>query len=141
MYQWRKLTGKQQDELLDFRRRNARPWHSPPHFVRSQLRYLLTASCFEHRPFIGVNPDRMAFFSEQLLNTLEPHCDAIAGWSVLPNHYHVLVHTQRLRDALAEIGRLHGRTSREWNLAENQTGRKVWCACAETVMKSDRHYW
>src|SRR5258706_4571797 len=101
MYEWRKLTNKQRNELLDFRRRPSRRWHSPPHFVGSGSRYLLTASCYEHRPLLGRDPERMAGFSEELFNTIEPHCDSIAGWCVLPNHYHALVHTHELRALLA----------------------------------------
>jgi putative transposase len=141
MYQWRKLSQQQRTELLRFRQRNSRPWHSPAHFVGSNSRYLLTASCYEHQPFVGFTADRMSAFVNDLLRTLESHCDLISGWSLLPNHYHALVHTGQLRVLLSDIGRLHGRTSRAWNLEEGQAGRKVWCSCAETAMKSDRHYW
>ena len=141
MYLWRKLTEEQRQELLNYRKQTSRPWHSPPHFAGSQSRYLLSASCYEHRHYIGSAPRRMASFSEELLATLEPHCFAIAAWCDLPNHYHALVHTYHLREVLAATGQLHGRSSRRWNLSDDMVGRKVWFNCAETAMKSDRHYW
>jgi putative transposase len=141
MYLWRKLNERQREELLEFRRSNARPWHSPLHRESQNGRYLLTAACFEHRHHIGLNPKRLADFLEQLLKVLETGCEEIYAWCVLPNHYHVLVLTRKLPDLLHNIGKLHGRTAFEWNGEENERGRKVWFNCVETGMKSDRHFW
>jgi putative transposase len=141
MYLWRKLNEKQREELLEFRRFNDRPWHSPQHRENQNGRYLLTAACYEHRHIAGLNPKRLADFSERLLEVLEPHCQEIYAWCVLPNHYHALVLTRKLPEMLNHIGKLHGQTSFEWNDEENQRGRKVWFNCAETAMKSERHFW
>ncbi len=42
---------------------------------------------------------------------------------------------------LHALGKLHGRTSFQWNGEDGQRGLKVWCNAAETVMKSERHFW
>ena len=102
---------------------------------------MLSGSCYEHRPVVGVTMARMESFSGEIVTLLESHCDRIAAWCLLPNHYHALVHTGQLKALLGALGQLHGRTSRRWNLEENTLGRKVWFNCAETMMKSDRHYW
>jgi putative transposase len=141
MYLWRTLNEQQREELLEFRRFNARPWHSPQHQENQNGRYLLTAACFEHRHVIGLNPKRLVDFSERLLKVLETDCEEIYAWCVLPNHYHTLVLTVKLPELLHNIGKLHGRTSFEWNGEENERGRKVWFNCVETGMKSDRHFW
>src|SRR5439155_23569018 len=96
---------------------------------------------YEHRHIVGVTLERMESFSTQMLETLQSLCEHIAAWCVLPNHYHALVHTHNLLEVLSALGKLHGRTSRAWNLEDGRQGRKVWCNCVETVMKSDRHYW
>jgi len=141
MYAWRKLNLKQREELLTFRRLNDRPWHSPLHVESQNGRYLLTAACYEHRHIIGLNPKRVADFAEELVEILEAHGENLYAWCVLPNHYHALVLTRKLPGLLREIGLLHGRTSFRWNGEENERGRKVWFNCAETGMKSDRHFW
>jgi|SRR5688572_1521751 len=141
MYDWRKLNDNQRKDLLAFRRQNSRPWHSSPHRAGEQTRWLITAACYEHKPHIGFTAERMFDFSAELNKELERFCPQIAAWCVLPNHYHALVHTSRLKDALRVIGLIHGRTSRVWNLADAAPNRKVWCSCAETAIKSDRHYW
>ena len=141
MYLWRKLNEKQREELLEFRRFNDRPWHSPDHRESQNGRYLLTAACYEHHPIIGVNPKRLSELSEGLLKTMEVTCEKIYAWCVLPNHYHALVLTRTLAELLHDIGQLHGRTSFAWNGQDGQRGRKVWFNCVETAMKSDRHFW
>jgi putative transposase len=141
MYLWRKLNEKQREELLEFRRFNGRPWHSPQHREGQNGRYLLTAACYEHRHIIGLNPKRLADFSERLLKVLETDCEEIYAWCVLPNHYHALVLTVKLPVLLHNIGKLHGQSSFEWNGEEDERGRKVWFNCVETGMKSDRHFW
>ena len=141
MYLWRKLDKSQRQELLEFRRFNNHPWHSPLHLESRNGRYLLTTACYEHRHIIGLNPERLADFSERLLKVLSAHCEGIHAWCVLPNHYHALVSTRNLPELLHDVGHLHGRTSFEWNGEDDQRGRKVWFNCAETGMKSDRHFW
>ena len=141
MYLWRKLNEKQREELLEFRRFNDRPWHSPNHRESQNGRYWLTAACNEHHPIIGVNPKRLSELSEGLLKTLEGTCEKIYAWCVLPNHYHALVLTRALVELLHDIGQLHGRTSFASNGEDRARGRKVWFNCVETAMKSDRHFW
>jgi putative transposase len=141
MYLWRKLNENQREELLEFRRFNDRPWHSPQHQANQNGRYLLTAACYEHRHVIGQKLERMADFCDRLLKVLEADCDEIYAWCVLPNHYHALVLTRKLPALFRDIGLLHGRTAFNWNGVDNERGRKVWFNCAETGMKSDRHFW
>lgn len=126
---------------MAFRHLQGLPWHSPPHRGSDKMRYLLTAACFEHRPIIGENPVRMRSFSETLLHTLAPHVRRVVAWCVLPNHYHALVETENILATLRDIGRMHGRTSFQWNGEESRRGRQVWFNGAETVMKSERHFW
>lgn len=140
MYRWRRLTPTQRKELLQHRRQHCQPWHSPPHCTSDSGVYMLTAACFEHRPIIGLTPERMAQFELDLLARCRAHCDAVFAWTVLPNHYHALLKTHDIHALLAEIGRLHGRTSYNWNGEEDSRGRQVWCRTAETGMKSDRHF-
>ena len=67
-YLWRQLNEKQRAELLAWRKARGYPWHSPPHRPNfGHLRFLITASCFEHRNYIGYSPERMDNFSRDLL--------------------------------------------------------------------------
>ncbi len=140
-YRWRQMTDEQRQATLEDRRRHKRPWHSPPHYESDSKLYLITATCFEHQPIIGLAPDRMSQFESDLLATMAEFCPEIFAWNVLPNHYHVLVHAPDIKALLKRLGQLHGRTSFEWNGAEDKRGRQVFCNAVETGMKSDGHFW
>lgn len=101
----------------------------------------LTAACYEHADVIGASLERMRQFSEALLQTLEELKAVVHAWCVLPNHYHLLLKVPELKDVIASLGRLHGRTSHAWNGEDNLRGRKVWSAPADRLIRNDDHFW
>ena len=142
MYGWRKMTDAQRAALLEQRRRERQPWHSPPHYESEDTTYyMLTAACYEHEHFIGRSPERILAFERHFVEVLTSESRSLFAWNVLPNHYHALVDTPTLKQLLFELGRLHGRSSYDWNGEENTRGRQVWCNAAETAMKSEGHYY
>jgi putative transposase len=141
MYRWRRMSPEVREQALAERKRQRRPWHSPPHYASDTSLYLITASCYEHRAVIGYSHKRMASFEAEWLDVFCDTAQAVHAWTVLPNHYHAIVQTCDVRALLSCLGRLHGRTSYEWNGEEKRRGRKVWCNAAETAMKSERHFW
>ena len=141
-YLWRDLNEKQRAELLAWRKERGYPWHSPPHRPNfGHLRFLISASCYEHRHHIGKSPERMDLCSRELLKLLNHHARQTFAWCILPNHYHVLVEAPDIKALLYELGLFHGRTSHTWNGEENTRGRKVFFRAADRAMRSDRHYW
>lgn len=140
-YRWRSMNGSQRNATLDYRRENRRPWHSPPHFDSESGIYLVSATCYEHRPVIGYSSQRMEVFASSLLETCAGAEFRVSAWVVLPNHYHMLVHAAGAKRLIAELGRLHGRTSFQWNGEENRRGRKVWFNAVDTAIESEERYW
>ncbi len=140
MYDWRKMTPRQQAEILDLRRQNQSPWHSPPHYTEEGFHfYHLTGACYEHRPIIGATPERMARFEIDLRNTLNLFQNKIAAWCILPNHWHALIQTSALKETIKELGKMHGRTSFRWNREEDCRGRTCWHRCSDRRIRSDAH--
>ncbi len=141
MYEWRKLNEKQRMQILASRRKNLRPWHSPPHFDSDGAHtFHLSAACYEHRPIIGVSASRMEEFETELVEILSAENHSLYAWCVLPNHWHGLIHTVDLKGTISEIGKLHGRTSFLWNQDDGTGGRKCWHRCADRRIRSDRHF-
>ena len=125
-YEYRRLTPEQRRTVVDDRRRRGYPRHSPPHPFRDAGSYLISASNYEH---VGVmhSPERRSEFLTQLMLELQASGAEVQAWVVLPNHYHVLLSIDRLERISDALRHLHGKTSREWNLADRLTGqRRVW---------------
>jgi len=140
MYDWRKLSTEEREELLKLRKQLQRPWHSPHHVDSGTRTYHLTAACYGHADIIGASAERLSAFSESLFEVLHTHSREVSAWVVLPNHYHALVLTNDVLNLLTALGQLHGRTSFAWNGEDGRRGRQVWCKAAETVMKSEGHF-
>ncbi|MBD2499159.1 transposase [Anabaena azotica] len=152
MYEYRKLTLKQKAELVEQRLSRGYPPHAPPHPIQDAKFYLLTAACYEHKSYMHCQSRR-----QQLLNMIfdkfgdeddgEESAKAlttnimISAWVVLPNHYHLLVQVENF-EVLGELFRkIHGFTSRRWNLEDNVTKRKVWYSWSDRAIRSQRHYY
>jgi len=87
-------------------------------------------------------PERRTDFEKRLLTIMqEIHAD-IVGWVILTNHYHFLVGVESLEHVSSALKQLHGVTSREWNLADGQTGkRRVWYKFADRMIRDEAHYY
>lgn len=141
MYDWRKMTPRERRQVLAQRKLSGHPWHRPAHMDWGLNAYHLAAACYEHRPVIGSTPERMSEFEESALRTVDVQAEQIHAWCILPNHYHILVTTDRLDDLLSAIGQMHGRTSYRWNGEEQCRGRQVWHGCADRAMRTEGHFW
>jgi len=140
-YIWRKLTPKQREDLMAWRKHQGLPWHRPPHRSSEHTRYHVSAACYEHQPHIGFTRERIEKFCETLLNAFTSQGAQIHAWCVLPNHYHVLIETPKIVPTLTELSRTHGRTSHNWNGEEKQRGRQVWCGAVERYIRNNAHFW
>ncbi len=141
MYEWRKLTPEKRAEVLKFRRQCRVPLHSPPHYaVDGWSRYHLSAANYEHVSILGKTPARLASFSEALCDVLSANGCSLFAWCVLPNHWHALIGTKGLNAVLADVGRLHGRSSFEWNQLDDSRGRQCWHCCADRRIRSESHF-
>ena len=139
-YLWRQLTPEQRVELLAWRKKLERPWHSPPHERVPQTCFHLSAACYEHQPWIGATPQRMNAFSSAWLVFLAQATARVHAWCVLPNHYHVLLETFDNLALIAATGQFHGHTSHAWNGEDDSRGRKVFYRAIDKPVWSDRHF-
>ncbi|MEC4894927.1 MAG: transposase [Oscillatoria sp. PMC 1051.18] len=140
MYEYRRLTPKQQTELIIERTIRGYPLHSPPHPLKNQNVYLLTATCYEHKCHVNSQIRRQQLL-DLIFEIFTTNGIEIRAWVILPNHYHLLVYLTEF-EILSKIFRLiHGSTSRQWNLEESIKGRKVWYRYTDRAIRSERHYY
>ena len=140
MYRWRKMSPEQRQETVARRKLQHHPQHSPRHHGDGKGLYLVTATCYEHHPWIGASDKRMDCFSAELLEVLANHTQRVDAWVVLPNHYHAVVLTESCPALLRELGKLHGRSSFLWNGEDAARGRKVWFNSLEREISGDAHH-
>ncbi len=142
MYDYRRMTPEQKREAVRYRRLHERPWHSPPHWqFQGQRQFIVSAACFEHQPIVGLTPERMTECEAGLLDVCRQLAQAIYAWCLLPNHYHLLVRTDRLVELRAELGKFHGRMSFKWIGEDQRKGRQVWYRCFDREIRSQGHFW
>ena len=133
------MTQDQRENVLYWRKLRNRPWHTPPHPLGGAGEFHLTAACYEHKPIIGLTPERMDVFADDLMQALEG-CE-IHAWCLLPNHYHLYVGTADLKKTISTLGRLHGKSSFAWNGEDAERGRHVWHSVADRQIRNEAHGW
>ena len=142
MYEWRKMNDEEQSETLRVRKGRKLPWHSPPRVkYEGFVSCIFTATCYEHAPVIGKSLERLAECERKIIEICEQTETKLSAWCILPNHYHLLIRTEKFEEFKGEIKLFHGRTARQFNLEDTQTGRSVWCNFFDRRIKSNRHFW
>lgn len=138
-YEYRKLSPKEREEIVNYRRERGYPLHAPPHPFRGAGAYLISAANFEHKPVMKL-PERRTEFETRMLKAIKEIADEIIAWVVLPNHYHILIYVQSLNHVPFALQQLHGATSREWNIEDALTGkRRVWYKFTDTHIRNNAH--
>jgi putative transposase len=140
MYEYRKLTPQQRQQLVEERLARGYPPHQPPHPIREERYYLLSAACFEHRGHLHT-PERRQTVLDMHFEQFIEHGMVVQAWVVLTNHYHLLVHVTEFEILGKIFGQVHGRTSHVWNTEELTRGRKVWYRYSDRAIRSERHYY
>jgi putative transposase len=142
MYDYRLMTPEERKEIVEYRRLRHHPWHAPSHGEMGfSHQFFISAACYEHASIIGKNPARMTQCEEQLLTALREYSLKIYAWCVVPNHYHVLVKTEQIKELCHGLGLFHGRSSFGWNGEDDKRGRQVWYRCFDREIRSERHFW
>ena len=141
MYDYRDMTPEEKSRVVEERRRKHVPWHSPPHSeIAGNVSYLITAACYEHQHIIAQTMERMVECEEGVLEVCRDVGAKVYAWCILPNHYHVLLRTERIKELLKGLGQFHGRSSFKWNGEDGRRGRHCWYNAFERHMRSDRHF-
>lgn len=136
-YEYWRLSPEEREEVVRLRRQRGFPAHSPPHPIRDAGCYLITAATYLHAPILE-RAERRTEFEERLLTAMATHGVQVHGWVILPNHYHVLCTVDSLDRVSEALRRLHGTTSRQWNLEDGRVGRTVWYRFADRRMRDER---
>ncbi len=139
-YEYRTLTPQQRAEIVRERLSRGYPPHSPPHPVRDQPYYLLTAACYNHVAHLHT-PERRRQVLDALFQMLTMSGLELRAWAILPNHYHLLVAVNDFAGLPPIIRIVHGSTTHQWNAEDSRRGRRVWYRYTDRAIRSERHYY
>ena len=139
MYDYRKMTPEERQRVLQQRRECGFPLHAPPHFRGVSGTYLITSTCYKHRP-IFENPDDLFWLVDEMLDAFTAANLPHPAWVFLPNHYHILVETEGLSIVSEVLRLLHSRVATAINGRHRQRGRKVWYRFSDRLIRNERHY-
>ena len=139
-YAFDRMTATERRTTAQRRVQQGRPLHAPPHPRQQPGWYLVSAATYRHCPLFR-EAEALTHLTRCLLEALADARIRVAGWVVLPNHYHVLVATDELAALGRVLGRVHGRVSREANQRDGTPGRRVWYRYSDRGIRSERHFW
>lgn len=136
-YEYRRLSLREREEVVQQRQAQGLPRHMVPHIVSDTHTYLITAACYEHAHFLATEARRVEFEAKLLgaLDTLEEV--ELFAWCVLPNHYHFVVKGD-LAAISTKLHRLHNGTSTGWNREDGVSGRQVWYRFHDKSLRTNR---
>jgi putative transposase len=81
MYNWRKMSSNEQEEILALRKARKLPWHAPPHLkYEGELSFIVSATCFEHKHVIGKDASRLTECEAEILQVCEELDCSIFAW-------------------------------------------------------------
>jgi putative transposase len=138
MYDYRKMTPEERQQVVRERRERGFPWHAPPHVREVRGEYLITAACFEHKP-VFADPVDLSFLFDETLEAFAKADLLCHAWVFLPNHYHVLLATEDLAIVGEVLRLLHSRVATEINGRYDRRGRQVWYRYSDRMMRGPRH--
>ncbi|MBT3313743.1 MAG: transposase [Anaerolineae bacterium] len=138
-YEYRKLSPEERKEVVEGRKQQGYPAHSPPHPLREEGTYLITAANYEHKHILE-NPTRRTAFEMLLIKSFQEVSAEIIAWVILTNHYHLLLNIESFEIISDILQYIHGSTSHQWNKEDGQTGkRKVWYRFSDRMIRNEKH--
>ena len=140
MYDYRRMTPKQRQEVVQRRLLQGVPLHRPPHLKEVEGWYLISAATYEHHHHF-TRANELTALRKRLVEAIVGASLPLAAWVVLPNHYHALLHTDGLKRVGEAVGPVHGRSSHYANRRDGTKGRQVWHRYTDRAMRSERHFW
>lgn len=114
--------------------------HRPPHIYKDAVIYFITCSTANKLRLFDKEQKK-----EMLLEVIFKACDRftkqLLAWTVLDNHYHVLVESDKGEKLAQFVNNINANSSRILNKFENCIGRKIWYQYFDRCIRDEKDYW
>ncbi len=114
--------------------------HRPPHIYLDTTWYVITAGTHKHMPLFTQRRAKDCL-RDSLKFTAAKFSISLHAWVVLSDHYHLLLKSSQGSQLPSFFNHLHGSTSRQVNLQDRVTGRKVWYNYWDTCIRTEADFW
>src|SRR5438132_336528 len=111
--------------------------HGPLHRIAARGIYFITAGTYRKQHY-DRSSDALDELQKLLFAAAEAHGIRFHSWSLLSNHYHLIVEAQQ--DLTAFIRRFHSVAAIERNRQDATAGRRVWYQYRDTQLTYERSY-
>lgn len=112
----------------------------PPHAYEDDACYFITARTVGRQRLWDT--DVKSVLLRGILQTaVKDYGVTLYAWVILPNHYHLLLHTNATIPIYKSIKRLHGDSAVQLNKLDSAPGRKVWYQYWDTSPRSVKTFW
>jgi len=113
--------------------------HAPLHRTDDPGWYFITAGTYLKQHFLRDGNRRGTMI--ELMHEFAPrHGLDLQYWTVLSNHYHIIVGAEETADIPTYIRKLHSKSSHEFNESDRISGRKVWYQYRDTYLRDEKSY-
>lgn len=114
--------------------------HAPAHWLFEPGIYMITASTYKKMKYLNT-PERRDYFRRILFSIAEEFDWQLKAWAILENHYHFIGKSPDQPESLRRfIAKLHMITAKEFNLQDQQPGRKIWFQFWDTQITFQSSY-
>ncbi len=102
---------------------------------------MITGATYQKQAIMRTDA-RKSEWRDSFLKASELYNWNVIVWTVMDNHYHVIVKSpeQNAADLPKYVGSFHKFTARRWNEEDKTVGRKVWWNYWDTYVRSEKDF-
>ena len=114
--------------------------HHPPHVYLDDTLYFLTARTVEKNKLFNTEEKKKIFY-KTLKDILERYNYFLHAWTILDNHYHLLMRIATGENLKFFVKDLHSLSAKRINELDDQIGRKVWFQYWDRCIRDEKDFY
>ncbi len=121
-------------------KQSVKSWHRPLHIYKDNSIYFITVRTIDRIKYF--NSDKKKDILSDVIHTAcEKFCKDLTAWTILDNHYHILVEVDEGKNIPKLVNNINANSSRILNISENCIGRQVWHQYFDRCIRDEKDYW
>ena len=123
-------------------KQSVKSWHRPLHIYKDNSIYFITVRTIDRIKYFN-SDDKKDILSDviHMAEKKDILSDVIHAWTILDNHYHILVEVDEGKNIPKLVNNINANSSRILNISENSRGRQVWHQYFDRCIRDEKDYW